>query len=208
MSEFDQLIEGYHRFRSERFAQQNRLYRKLAERGQSPRVMVIGCCDSRADPALIFDTAPGEIFAVRNVANLVPPYLPNDDYHSTSAALEFAVTGLEVSHILVLGHARCGGIQASLKGSRPSSFIGKWMSILDGARQQVDAAHEGADEPVRQHALELAGIGQSLTNLMGYPFVSERVGKETLSLHGGYFDIASGILHLRAPETGAFAEVA
>ena len=127
MPEFDHLLEGYRRFRHDRFAQQNNLYKQLAETGQSPRVMVIACCDSRADPALIFDTAPGEIFVVRNVANLVPPYAPNDDFHSTSAALEFGVTSLQVAQIVVLGHARCCVIAASLAGRQPGTFIGKWM---------------------------------------------------------------------------------
>jgi len=207
MTHFERLIDGYHRFREDRFAQQNRLYRKLGELGQSPKVMVIACCDSRADPALIFDAAPGEIFVVRNVANLVPPYAPNDDYHGTSAALEFAVTGLAVEHILVLGHARCGGIQASLEGSHQGTFIGNWMSILDDTRERVERDHADGDTAGCQHALELAGIGQSLANLKTFPFVAERLGDGRLNLHGAYFDIANGVLHLRDPDSGQFAAV-
>ncbi|MEK9946155.1 MAG: carbonic anhydrase [Alphaproteobacteria bacterium] len=204
VDEFEDLVAGYRRFRSGRFVQQNALYQRLADLGQSPRVMIIACCDSRADPALIFDTAPGEIFVVRNVANLVPPYSPSDNFHGTSAALEFAVTGLEVSHILVLGHARCGGIEASLTQRKDSSFIGRWVSILDDVRQTIDSSKPHNKQLV---SLELAGIGQSLKNLMTFPFVADRVTAGTLSLHGGYFDIATGVLHMRDPETGVFAEI-
>jgi len=204
MDDFDNLITGYRRFRTGRFTQQNALYQRLADLGQSPRVMVIACCDSRADPALIFDTAPGEIFVVRNVANLVPPYSPSDKFHGTSAALEFAVTGLEVSHILVLGHARCGGIEASLSRQEDGSFIGRWVSILDETRQSIDPTTSHEKQCV---SLELAGIGQSLKNLVTFPFVAERVEAGTLSLHGGYFDIATGMLNMRDPENGMFAEI-
>ncbi len=205
MTHFDRLIEGYHRFRRDRFAQQNKLYQDLAETGQSPKVMVIACCDSRADPALIFDTAPGEIFVVRNVANLVPPYAPSGSHHGTSAALEFAVTGLQVTNILVLGHARCGGIQASLERTHKGSFIGHWMSILDRTRCEVEEKHASGGPAVRQNALELAGVGQSLENLRTFPFVDERVADGRLRLHGGFFDIANGVLHLRDPDSGEFS---
>ena len=204
MNDLDDLLEGYRRFQRNGFARQNELYRDLAETGQSPQVMVIACCDSRADPGLIFDVAPGEIFVVRNVANLVPPYAPSDNHHGTSAALEFAVTSLGVSHILVLGHARCGGIAASLAGAEEGSFIGHWMSILDETRQNIDTS---VSEEAQQVGLELAGIGQSVRNLQSFPFVAERVSAGNLSLHGGYFDIATGVLNLRDPESGHFAEV-
>ncbi|NQV82071.1 MAG: carbonic anhydrase [Alphaproteobacteria bacterium] len=204
MNEFDRLVDGYRRFRQDRFSRQNALYQELAETGQSPRVMVIACCDSRADPAMIFDTAPGEIFVVRNVANLVPPYAPSDDYHGTSAALEFAVTGLGVAHILVLGHARCGGIAASLSSEGQGTFIGRWMSILEDTRRGIRDSTEGA---AQQRALELAGVGKSLENLMTFPFVTEPVREKRLQLHGGYFDIATGILNLRDPNSGKFASV-
>ena len=204
MNDLDQLLDGYRRFQRNNFARQTELYRDLAETGQSPRVMVIACCDSRADPAMIFDAAPGEIFVVRNVANLVPPYAPSENHHGTSAALEFAVTGLGISHILVLGHARCGGITASLAGADKGSFIGQWMAILDETRHSIDAL---ATEEVRQEALEKAGIGQSILNLMSFPFIAERVNTGRLSLHGGYFDIATGVISLRDPESGNFSEV-
>ena len=204
MNDLDRLLEGYRRFQRNDFARQNELYRDLAETGQSPRVMVIACCDSRADPGMIFDVAPGEIFVVRNVANLVPPYAPSDNHHGTSAALEFAVKGLGVSHIMVLGHARCGGIEASLAGAEEGSFIGHWMAILDETRQGIDAS---ASEAAQQVGLELAGIGQSMRNLLTFPFVAERVDAGSLSLHGGYFDIATGVLNLRDPESGSFSEV-
>lgn len=204
MKDLDHLLDGYRRFQRNGFANQNELYRDLAETGQSPRVMVIACCDSRADPAVIFDAAPGEIFVLRNVANLVPPYAPSENHHSTSAALEFAVTGLGISHILVLGHARCGGITASLAGTDKGSFIGQWMAILDETRQRID---NSATEEAQQEALEKAGIGQSILNLMSFPFIAERVNTARLSLHGGYFDIATGIMSLRDPESGNFSQV-
>ena len=204
MKDLDQLLDGYRRFQRNNFARQTELYRDLAETGQSPRVMVIACCDSRADPAMIFDVAPGDIFVVRNVANLVPPYAPSENQHGTSAALEFAVKGLGISHILVLGHARCGGITASLAGADKGSFIGQWMAILDETRQSIDAL---ATEEAQQEALEKAGIGQSILNLMSFPFIAERVNTGHLSLHGGYFDIATGVISLRDPESGNFSEV-
>src|SRR5712691_6505050 len=134
MSSFpQQLLEGYRTFTSQRLPTEQSRYRELSEIGQSPEVMVIGCCDSRVSPEAIFDAGPGELFVVRNVANLVPPYAPDGAYHGVSAALEFAVGALRVKHIVVLGHAQCGGVRAFAEGSAPlspSDFIGKWMSLI------------------------------------------------------------------------------
>ena len=204
MPEFATLLDGYRRFRTGRFVQQNALYRNLADAGQSPSVMVIACCDSRADPALIFDTAPGEIFVVRNVANLVPPYSPSDKFHGTSAALEFGVGTLGVSHVMVLGHARCGGIDAVFSKQGEASFIGRWVSILEETRDGLDQSVPADEQRV---CLELAGIGQSIKNLMTFRFVAERVTAGHLKLHGCYFDIATGVLNLRDPESGKFGEI-
>lgn len=202
MSEFDDLVAGYRAFRASRYPEQVALYKELAQ-GQSPRTMVIGCCDSRVDPMTIFNARPGELFIVRNVANLVPPYQPDQHYHGTSAALEFAVTGLEVSTIVIMGHASCGGIRASLNGmydtSNQPSFIQEWMRIVEPAREKVlrDSRQPTLDS--MQPALEREAIRLSLRNLMTFPFVRERVEDGRLSLHGAHFGIESGELELIDP---------
>ncbi len=182
--------------------------RQLAEAGQKPKTMMIACCDSRAAPETIFDAAPGEIFVVRNVANLVPPYEPDGEYHSTSAALEFALHALKVEHVVVLGHGGCGGIQAALSpAAEPLSqgdFIGKWMSLLDPVARAVGANdHMTAQE--RQAALERISIRHSIANLRTFPAVETLEGEGALSLHGAWVDIRSGELWAMNPETGDFS---
>ena len=203
----DRLLEGYRSFIGGRFSGERSRYRSLAREGQAPEVMVVACCDSRAAPEMIFDTGPGELFVVRNVANLVPPYSPDGEFHSTSAALEFAVQVLKVKHIVVMGHGRCGGIKAALDPAAeplsPGDFIGKWMSMLAvPARNVADAAFLTASE--RQTALERASIRASLENLRTFPCVSILERKERLSLHGAWFDIETGELWAMNPETGDF----
>lgn len=189
------LIEGYRRFRETVYRENRALFEALVAQGQSPRAMVIGCSDSPVDPAMLFSSAPGEIFVVRNVANLVPPYAPNAEYHGTSAALEFAVRSLGVDHVIVLGHARCGGIAALL--SEPAElggdFVGPWISIAAGARERalVEARVAGTDP---QRVCELEAIKASLGNLHSFPWISERVERGRLMLHGWYFDLANGEL--------------
>ena len=168
--------------------------------------MIIACADSRAEPADIFNAAPGQLFVVRNVANLVPPYDQGGGLHGVSAALEFAVTALEVKHILIMGHGGCGGVNASLSAAkdRPvGQFIAPWVSLLDEARDEV--LKKGAAD--NQRALEFAGIGTSIRNLMSFPFVRERVEAGKLELHGAWFAIAHGELHWRDPATGEFSVV-
>ena len=208
MSEFGYLLEGYRRFRDERYAGEHARWQKLAE-GQSPAAIVIACCDSRADPATIFDTNPGEIFVVRNVANLVPPFETGGGRHGVSAALEFAVTQLEIPQIVVMGHERCGGIQASLTGQFAEAahgeggFIAQWMSLLEGPRATIAAEHgQGADAAT---LLEEAGIRQSLANLRTFPFVAEREAAGKLSLHGCHFSIFKGQLFLLDEAEGTFS---
>ena len=197
----DKLIDGYRRFRATTWPGRRALFDRLATEGQSPRALVIACADSRVDPAMIFDAAPGELFVIRNVANLVPPYQPDSAYHGTSAALEFAVTGLQVPDIIVLGHAMCGGIQALLRGpdAGPTDFIGGWMRIADAARERVLActAVEAAQLPCEREAVRL-----SLTNLMTFPWIRDRVRAGRLRLHGGHFDIRSGILDILQADGG------
>jgi len=208
MRDIPELVDGYRRFLNGRYPQEAALYRALAHAGQSPRTMVIACCDSRADPAAIFSAGPGQLFVVRNVANLVPPFEPHGDYHGTSAALEFAVTGLEVENIVVMGHGRCGGVRAYIDGlyqrRERSGFIDRWMSLLNAAR--TDAMRDAASGAIeaQQQALEHASIRASIGNLQTFPFIKERVRDERLRLRGAYFDIADGVLLALDPETGRF----
>ncbi|MGI9463282.1 MAG: carbonic anhydrase [Aestuariivirgaceae bacterium] len=202
------LIKGYGEFRDGRFAQESERYRILADSGQSPETLVIACCDSRAAPEIIFNSLPGEIFVIRNVANIVPPYTPDGEFHSTSAALEFAVQSLKVKHIVVLGHGRCGGIKAALDPAgdplSPGDFIGKWMELLGPAAEAV-ADNEWMTGAERQTALERISIRHSISNLRTFPWVSILEGKDRLSLHGAWFDISGGDLLVMDPDTGDFA---
>jgi carbonic anhydrase len=203
MPEFRELLEGYRRFRSGHYETQKRRWEGLAE-GQAPPVMIIGCCDSRVDPGTIFDTDPGQAFVLRNVANLVPPYEIGGGRHAASAAIEFAVTGLQVKHIVVMGHGACGGIAAALAGlpdEGERGFIHRWMSIVDECRDRIVAS----DEPDKQRALELEAIKVSLKNLRSFPFIAEREAAGLLKLHGVFFAISEGVLHLLDPATGEFA---
>lgn len=200
------LIDGYHRFRDGYYAEHRDRFEALATRGQSPRAMVIACCDSRAEPQLIFDARPGEMFVVRNVANLVPPYAPSADYHGTSAALEFAVRGLKVEHVIVMGHAGCGGIEALLSGSaEDGDFIAPWMGIAHPARERALAVC-GHDTAAARPFCEREAIKVSLANLMTFPWIAERVKDGALEVHGWYFDLANGAL-LRLEDDGAFRQV-
>jgi carbonic anhydrase len=201
------LLDGYRNFMSGRYASESSRYRSLAREGQTPETMVIACCDSRAAPEQIFDARPGELFVVRNVANLVPPYEPDGEYHSTSAALEFAVQVLKVKNIVVMGHGRCGGIRAALDPAAqplsPGDFIGKWMSLVAPAAETVSSnAMMTAGE--RQTALERISIRYSLANLRTFPCVQILEGKGRLSLCGAWFDISTGELWVMNRNTGDF----
>ena len=192
---------------SGRYVAESGRYRDLAREGQTPETMVIACCDSRSAPEAIFDAGPGELFVLRNVGNLVPPYEPDGEFHSTSAALEFAVQSLKVRNIVVMGHGRCGGISAALNtGSAPLSpgdFIGKWMSLIAPAAETVSASTlMTASE--RQTALERISIRYSIANLRTFPCVSILEGKGRLSLHGAWFDISTGELWVMNKDTGDF----
>jgi carbonic anhydrase len=203
----DELIEGYRRFRAQRWDQQRSLFRKLASRGQRPHTMVIACSDSRVDPAILFDAAPGEIFSVRNVANLVPPYGPDSKYHGTSAALEFAVTVLEVDNLVVLGHAQCGGVHALLheeETRKNFDFVGLWMGLARPARDRAIAA--GGDEAAITRRCEQETVKESLTNLRTFPWIAERVADGRLTLHGAFFGIEEGQL-FRLDADGEFRPV-
>jgi carbonic anhydrase len=204
----EHLKDRYLRFRFRHFDINRDHYEILAEHGQSPDVMVVSCCDSRCDPETIFSAMPGELFVVRNVANLIPPYETGGMFHGVSAALEFAVLNLRVRHIVVMGHGSCGGIMAALDGGAArqtdARFISKWMSMLDDARADVVASHPGADRSCLAAAMERAGIRVSLANLRSFPFVAEQEGKGRLALHGSHFDIATGQLTVLNQATGEY----
>ncbi len=204
------LRDGHARYRESRLPEFKPLFKELAERGQDPKALVIACSDSRVDPALLFDQDPGELFVVRNVANVVPPYEPDPGYHGTSAALEFAISRLGMSDIIVLGHAHCGGIEALIEmaDGEPAmgEFIGPWMSI---ARPAVHMAKDaGTDHHDRAVRTEQAVIKLSLNNLATFPWVSERLSDGRLTLHGFYFDIADGSVMWLNPGTDQFEDFA
>ncbi|HEY1735235.1 MAG TPA: carbonic anhydrase [Methylovirgula sp.] len=195
------LVAGYEVFLGGRFRREQDRYGELATSGQKPKVLLIGCCDSRVSPEVIFDADPGEIFVIRNVANLVPPYTPNDDLHGTSAALEFAVRNLKVEHIVIMGHAICGGVRAFVEDAAnpkrqpppPGDFIGHWMSLIKPAADQLGPPN---GEPLADYAERLAkaSILHTLQNLRTFPYVRDREAKGELALHGAYFGVADGRL--------------
>jgi carbonic anhydrase len=204
------LIEGYRTFRSGRLPHEQDRYRELAESGQSPHVMVIGCCDSRVSPEVIFDARPGELFVVRNVANIVPPYAPDGHAHGVSAALEFGVAALNVKHIVVLGHAHCGGVRAYADDAAPLSpgdFIGNWMRLMAPAVEKVGSrdALPRADYFMR---LEQANVANSLDNLMTFPRLRKLIERGRVAIHGAYFAVATGELLVRDEQSGEFVPVA
>ena len=209
MANFTDLIDGYARFRAQDWSRQRARWSELAE-GQSPKVMVIACSDSRVDPTQIFDSSPGEMFVVRNVANLVPPFELGGGRHGVSAALEFAVTQIEVGEIVVMGHGSCGGVAAAIsqrfRGAPAGAggFIDHWIDLLDEARDRIVAEHGTGPEAVR--ALELETVRVSIANLRTFPCIREREAAGRLTIHGAYFAIRDGVLHVMGDD-GEFAPV-
>lgn len=205
------LIEGYRRFREHSWTPRRERWAALRE-GQEPRVMVIACSDSRVDPAQVFDVDPGEIFVVRNVAALVPPFETTPGHHGVSAALEFAVQFLKVREIVVMGHGLCGGCKAaltqSMHGEEPGrgGFIADWIDMLDDARERVVEEHGSEGRPA-ERAMEQEAVKVSLTNLRTFPCVAELEAKGRLRLRGAFFAISDGVLHLLDEDSGAFAPV-
>jgi carbonic anhydrase len=203
------LIEGYSTFLSERLPREQSRYRALAEAGQQPEIMVIGCCDSRVSPETIFDARPGELFVVRNVANIVPPYAPDGQAHGVSAALEFGINALRVRHIVVLGHAQCGGVKAFAEDAAPLSpgdFIGKWMKLMAPAAAKTPRGDSSAHDYLTR--LEHANIANSLANLMTFPRLAKIVEDGAVKLHGAYFGVATGELSVLDGRSGEFCAVA
>jgi len=206
MSFPQRLIDGYGAFTSGRLQSEQDRYRELAEHGQTPEIMVIGCCDSRVSPEVIFDARPGELFVVRNVANLVPPYETDGKYHGVSAALEFGVGVLKVKHIVILGHAHCGGIRAYAEDAEPISpgdFIGRWMSLMAPAAAKVGARGTMSRADYLER-MEKASIVNTLDNLMTFPRLGKLIERGAVTLHGAYFGVAKGELSVLDRATGEF----
>ena len=198
-SAVDDLISRARAFRSGPFLRHQPIYKKLIRDGQSPKILMVACSDSRVDPSVIFDANPGEIFMIRNVASLVPPCAPDEHCHGTSAALEFGVLGLDVEHLIVLGHGHCGGIDALLRSAHKSDskteFVEPWLSCVIGARDKVLREMSDASSAQKARSLEYETVRQSVRNLRTFPWVDDRVRNGELSLHGWHFDIAEGALH-------------
>ncbi|MEQ8309768.1 MAG: carbonic anhydrase [Sphingopyxis sp.] len=213
MTHFTDMLDGYQRFRTGGWQEQRDRWSELAE-GQSPKVMVIACSDSRVEPSQIFDTNPGEIFVVRNVAALVPPFETTPGRHGVSAALEFAVQFLKVEEIVVMGHGLCGGCNAalhqSMHGAEPGQggFIADWIALLDDASAEVRAQHSDLDSREAGRAMEMAAVGVSIANLRTFPCVREKEAQGKLRLHGAFFAISDGVLHVMDPASGQFAAAA
>lgn len=208
MRSIEELIAGFRAFRDRHFEPNREFYERLATEGQAPRIMIVACADSRIDPLHITSAGLGDVFIVRNVANLVPPYAPDSAYHGISAALEFAVRALGVEHIVVMGHARCGGIQALLEGSPLAGggddFVGAWMAIAGPARDRAMAMAPPGE--ARQRACEHESIKVSLGNLATFPWIRDRVDAGRLQLHGWYYDLADARL-MRLGTAGVFEDV-
>jgi carbonic anhydrase len=199
MSSFpENLADRFRRFKQRHFLPNAEQYEELATFGQNPEAMIISCSDSRVDPETIFSAMPGELFVVRNVANLVPPYETGGKFHGVSAAIEFAALNLRVKHLIVMGHSGCGGVKAALDQSAAiqteAQFISRWMSMLDEARLSVLASHQTRAHADKQRALEKEGVKTAIKNLRTFPFISELEDRGRLNLHGAYFDIATGTL--------------
>jgi carbonic anhydrase len=207
----DVLADRYRRFKFRHFTQNQDHYEQLAEFGQNPDVMVVACCDSRVDPETIFSAMPGELFVVRNVANLVPPFETSGRYHGVSAALEYAALSLRVKHIVILGHSGCGGVNACLEQhlvrQTEAQFVHNWMSMLNGARDKVLADTSLKPGPAQRKALECEGIKTSLANLRSFPCIQSLEGKGRISLTGAHFDIATGTLAVHNAAADSFVAV-
>ncbi len=204
----ERLIEGFLRFRSSYYAQQRARFERLAARPQHPRYAVVTCCDSRIDTSLIFDAVPGEIFLIRNIANLIPPYRPDERQHSTSAAIEYAVRVLKVGQFVVLGHAGCGGIRALLDPpAEATDFVASWLQVAAPARQRALACGEDAATGQLQRACELEALKDSLANALSFPWVAARVADGSLHVDALYLDLEQGELLLYDRVKDAFSLV-
>lgn len=206
---FEKLVKGFRQFQAEYFKKDKKLYTRLIKNGQSPEALVIACSDSRNDPALLMSSEPGDIFVVRNVAAIVPPYGPDENYHGTSAAIEFAVKGLKVRDIIILGHANCGGVRELASGAacaQKFEFLSRWIEIGATARDAVEKGLADASPEIRLRALEQAVILTSLNNLMSFPWIRTAVEAGEMRLHGWYFDMLNGKMLSYDFDQGYFIE--
>lgn len=210
MDPITKLTAGYREFRDGRFQSQRKIYEELVDKGQSPRVAIVACADSRVDPAILLQADPGDLFIIRNVANLVPPYEREGHYHGTSAALEFAVQHLQVDHLIVLGHAHCGGIRSLFAegAEAEEGFVPPWMSLVRSAYLRVEGTMPDASLEIKARHCEQSAVLVSLENLMTFPFISERVSDGRLRLHGWHIDIRSCELQIYDPTEQQFQPVA
>jgi carbonic anhydrase len=208
MANINKLLEGFKRFRHNIYDENRVLFDRLTKHGQSPKTIVVGCCDSRVDPAIVTDCDPGDLFIIRNVANLVPPFETNGNYHGTSAALEFGVCNLEVENIIVLGHAQCGGIHALMSQvpgtEQHEGFVPSWMNVASHARNRVLSRMHGEPLEKQARACEQEAILVSLDNLLTFPWILERVAQKKLTLHGWYFNLEQGELLRFNPDSNRF----
>ncbi len=207
---FEKLIRGYKAFHLNYFKSENKLFKGLVRDGQNPDTLIIGCSDSRADPAILTSSEPGEMFVVRNVAALVPPYKTDSMHHGTSAALEFGVKQLKVKHIIVMGHSMCGGVNAIAHHEITRDkfeFLPQWVDIGASALEEVERTMPDAKPEVHRRALEQAVVRVSLTNLMTFPWIAERVAAKEIELHGWYFDMKTGKLSEFNAEKNAFEDL-
>lgn len=195
------MVDGYHRFRDRYASGDSSVMYKLAIEGQKPTSMIVACCDSRVDPALILQCDPGELFVVRNVANIVPPYEKDNHHHGTSAALEFGIKFLEVKHLILLGHSQCGGLKALLAGASfpENDFISSWVSLIDsyqqdGTQQEMATLTDDAHQPLSEDSCAKLSLHRSYKNCLTFPWIKERLEKENMQIHRWFFDIKTGLL--------------
>lgn len=207
----DSLIEGYKKFQEQYYDGTCEIFEDLVRKGQNPKVLMVACSDSRVDPALVMNCKPGDLFVVRNVANLVPPYEADNSYHGTSAALEFAICNLQIHHVVIFGHSQCGGIQTLVNHVEnehpPYSFVTKWMELAQSACDQTFEKHGDATSEEKAHYCGHYAIINSLNNLMTFPWIAKGVKDQTLFIHGWFFNLSTGIIDAYNFESGQFEEL-
>lgn len=208
--EINELIIGYKRFREHYFSNSNKTFDNLIKLGQNPKVMIISCCDSRVDPSIIFGCEPGDLFVIRNVANLVPPFENNSSYHGTSAAIEFGISNLDIHDVIILGHSFCGGIRALLENVdllSSENFISKWMELAKPAREKTLENYPNSNLDQQADMCGQYALVNSHNNLMTFPLIQEKVKSGFLSLHAWFFDLSTGLIYMLNQEQNKFEPI-